>query len=397
MKSTIPVTFFLLAAACGDDSGAGGGSSSTTTGTSSSGSSMSTTSTSRGTGGGGGAPVETVPYVYVGTSADKIFVLLLDRETGALSPIGEIDGGSNPSFLASDPEHRYLYAANEGSSEVAAFSIDQASGELTFLNRVGSQGSGPAHVSVDASGSFVLAANYGSGHVASFGIGSDGSLDDGSVSVQYAGENAHLIRHDPYNGVVYVPCLGSDYVNVFALDAGTGALAALGGAELELAAGSGPRHLELHPTLPVAYVINEIGDSIVVAERTPNGPLLELQTVPTLPGGADPDANACADIHVTPDGRWLYGSNRGHNSLAIYAVDEATGQLTPVGHQPTSGDWPRNFAIDPAGGLVLVANQQSDEIVSFRIDPATGLLTELTTTPTEGGPAFVGVFEQALP
>lgn len=394
MKRTLPVTLLLFAGACGDDAGSGGAPSTGTTTSSSS--SSGATSTSTGGGGGGGAPA-TVPYVYVGTSADKIFVLLLDRETGALSPVGESDAGSNPSFLASDPEHRYLYAVNEGSSEVAAFSIDSATGELTFLNRVGSQGSGPAHVSVDASGSFVLAANYGSGHVASFGIGADGSLDDGLVSVQYAGENAHLIRHDAYNGVAYVPCLGSDYVNVFDLDPASGVLAALGGAELNLPAGSGPRHLELHPTLPIAYVINETGDSVVVAERTPNGPLLELQTVPTLPGGADPAANFCSDIHATPDGKWLYGANRGHDSLAIYAIDPSSGLLTPVGHQPVGGEWPRNFSIDPQGEIVLVANQQSDEIVSFRIDPATGLLTELATTPTEGGPAFVGVFEQALP
>ncbi len=389
-----------LVTGCGDDgantsgvdaSSAGTG---TATGSASTSGTASTGSGTGGEGGSGGDPQATTPYVYVGTSADRIFVMLLDRDTGGLSPVGDIDGGPNPSFLASDPEHRYLFAANEGSSEVSSFAIEPSDGTLTFISRVDSQGSGPAH----DSGSWLFAAHYGSGHAASIAIASDGTLDDTVVSVELAGQNAHQIRQDPVSGVVYVPCLGSNYVTYFGFSASDGVLdPPPGGSELDLPAGSGPRHLEFHPTLPVAYVINELGDSIVVASRDPSGPLTEIQTVPTLPDdGFDPDDNACADIHITPDGRFLYGSNRGHNTLAIYGVDAQSGMLTALGHEPTGGNWPRNFSIDPAGEILLVANQQSDMIQTFRIDGATGLLTPLVATPTNGGPAFVGVFAQPL-
>jgi 6-phosphogluconolactonase len=396
---------FLAFGACGDDgqaTGGSGGSTTTQTGGPGATGSTSTKSTTTGADGGGGegsggSPGQTVPYVYVGTSDDKIFVMLLDRDTGALSPVGEIDAGANPSFLAPDPQHRFLFAVNEGSSEVAAFSIAQSSGELTFINRVGSEGNGPAHVSVATNGEYALVANYGSGHIASIAIADDGSLDDTLVSVHQAGQNAHLIKQDPATGFVHVPCLGSNYVRSYDLDSATGTLTPLpDGTELDMAPGSGPRHLDYHPTLDVAYVVNEQGDTVVVAERAPTGELTELQVVPTLPNGVDGDDNACADIHVSPDGRFVYASNRGHNSLAIYSVDQASGELTPIGHQGTGGDWPRNFTIDPAGEIILVANQQSDNIVAFRVDSATGLLTELVTTPTQGGPAFVGVITQGL-
>jgi 6-phosphogluconolactonase len=269
---------------------------------------------------------------------------------------------------------------------------------LTYINTVSSQGDGPAHVSVDATGSWLMAANYGSGHATTTAITSDGTLDDTVISIRLAGENAHQIRQDPATGVVYVPCLGSEYVTFFGFDPADGVLdPPPPDAELDLPAGSGPRHMDFHPTLPIAYVINEHGDSIVVATRETSGPLTAIQTVPTLPDdGFDPNENFCADIHVTPDGRFVYGSNRGHNTLAIFGVDASTGMLTPIGHEPTGGDWPRNFSIDPAGEILLVANQQSDLIQTFRIDPMTGLLTPLIATPTSGSPAFVGVFTQPL-
>jgi 6-phosphogluconolactonase len=388
----------LAAAACGDDASSDASSAgSASTGPGAGSGTGATGSTGSGTGGAGGGAAETVPFVYVGTSADKIFTMMLDRETGELAPLGEIDAGAGPSFLAADPAHDFLYAINAGSSEVASFTIDGATGALTFLNRVSAEGSGPAHVSVDRSGAWVFVANYGSGHVASLAVEPDGSLG-AAATVDLAGQNAHLILAGPDNAHVYVPCLGSNYVRVYPFDAGTGVLAAPApGTELALPAGSGPRHLDFHPTLDVVYVVNELGDSVVVAQRSAQGTLAAIQTVDTLPAGFDGDQNACADIHVTPDGRYVYASNRGHNSLAIYSVDPATGTLTPLGHQSTGGDWPRNFSVDPAGEIVLVANQQSDNIVTFRIDPATGMLTQLVTTPTEGGPAFVGVITQPLP
>ncbi len=393
----VALLLVALAAACGDDAASSGATATgATVGSTGASATSSTTTTTTGGAGGegqGGAAPATIPYVYVGTNADKIFTMLLDRETGALSPIAEIDGGASPNFLAVDPAHERLFAGNAGSSEVSAFDLDPSDGTLTFVNSVSSEGSGPAYVAVDHSGGWVLVANYGGGTIASLAIEGDGSLG-ASGAVVSAGQNPHLIRQHP-DGMVYVPCLGSEYVRPYLLDEVTGELTAPPGAQdLGLPPGSGPRHLDFHPTLPVVYVVNELDDSVVTATRAPDGTLTPVQTLSTLPGGFDPDQNTCADIHVTPDGRYLYASNRGHDSLAIFAVDAQAGTLTALGHQPTGGSTPRNFAIDPEGEILLVANQQSAEIVTFRIDGASGLLTELVTTPVEGNPAFVGVFTQ---
>jgi 6-phosphogluconolactonase len=378
--------------ACGDDgsttttTGTGGASGSTTTTTGTGGASGSTTTTT-GTGGGGA----TRPFVYVGTQDGTIEVRMLDRATGALASVTSVAAGTNPSFLAPSPDHRFLYAADEGQDEVAAFAIDSATGGLTELNRKSSEGGGPAYVSVDASGKWVLVANYGGGTVAVLPVLADGSLGD-AVDVESPGQNPHLIRTDATNTHAYVPCLGSNLVAPFAFDATTGQLTAL--ATASLPAGTGPRHLELHPTLPVLWVIGELGDTVTTFTRATDGTLTSAGTVTTLPNGADAASNYCADLHLEPGGAFLYGSNRGDDSLAIFSVSPGTGALTAAGHVSTGGSWPRNFGIDPEGETLLVANQQSDEVVAFRLDPSTGALTELVTTPTGAGPSWVGVVTQ---
>lgn len=398
-----------LLVACGGGGGGTGGRASSTTagnggastsGTTSMSTSTSSTASTGGSGGstgtGGGKPVATVPYVYVGAEDDTISVFLLDRATGALALQGKVDAGKNPSFLAADPTHRRLVAVNENSSEVAAFTIEPATGLLTFKNRKSSQGSGPAYVSVDGSGAFALVANYGGGTVAVLPIQADGSLGD-AVDTASPGVNPHLIRSDPSNKHVFVPCKGSDHVSQYLFNAQTGKLAPNSPASVSTAPGAGPRHLEFHGSLPVVYVINELGDTVDTYAFDGNkGTLSPKGSVTTLPAGADAASNYCADLHLRPDGKFLYGSNRGNDSIAIFAVDAATGALTPAGHQPTGGSWPRNFGIDPEGGIMLVANQHSNNVVTFRIDGVTGALTPLVTTATDGAPSWVGVITQPV-
>lgn len=342
----------------------------------------------------GNSAVETNAFVYVGGAPDTIQVFVLDRKTGALALKGKVDAGRNPSFIATDPKHRFAYVVNEDSDQVASFSINAETGELALLNRVGSEGKGPAHVSMDRTGQWALVANYGSGTVAVLPVLADGTLG-AAVDVQAPGANSHLIRTDPSNRFVFVPNLGSDIVSQFRFDAKTGKLDPNSPPQVDTATGAGPRHIEFHPTAPYVYLINEVGDSVVVhALDKTAGTLSPVQTVTTLPPGFDAAKNHCADVHVSADGRFLYGSNRGHDSIVAYAIDAKTGHLTLIGHTSTGGHWPRNFGLDPAGGILLVANQKSGTVVTFRIDQATGKLTELVKTEVGDGPAWVGVIEQ---
>lgn len=390
-----------LAGCGGDDTTATGTTTTTTTtttGAGGAGGSGGATSSGGGggTAGGGGQAVDPgVPYVYVGRGDDSIATFLLDRQTGTLTPQSQIDAGSGPSFLAADPSHRHLYAVNEGSGDVAAFAID-ANGALAGLGQVSSAGSGPAYVSVDATGAWVLVANYGGGTVAVLPVQGDGSLGD-AVDVESPGVNPHLIRTNAKNDLAFVPCKGSDRVAQYQFDDKTGKLAESTPASVDTAPGAGPRHLEFHPTLPMVYVINEMGDSVVVYDLDQaSGTLSPIQTVPTLPDGVDGTDNYCADLHITPDGKFLYGSNRGNDSLVVYSVT-VEGTLIAIGYPSTGGSWPRNFGLDPNSDIVLVANQMSDNVVTFRRDQATGALTQLVTNDVGPGPAWVGVVTQPTP
>jgi 6-phosphogluconolactonase len=392
----------LLAAAlpaCSDDDSAGAGpgsaassgASSGTGGGGTGGGSSGSGGDAAGGGGAGGSAPAGVPFVYVGVDTDKILIHSLDRATGALTLLDSVDAGSHPTFLAVDPMRRFLYAVNESSSEVASFAIDPSTGGLTFLNRVASGGQGPAHISVDGTGKFVLAANYGGGNVSVFGVQGDGSLGD-ALATYATGENAHWAATDPSNQYAFVPNKGSDLVSQLIFDELTGALTPNAVPGVATANGAGPRHLAFHPAGGFVYVINEIDDTMGAYTFDADlGTLTPIQTLSTLPGGVDGGGNSCADVHTSPDGAFLYGSNRGHDSLVIYAVDPASGMMSLVGHQSTGGSTPRNFTVDPSGELVLVANLGSNNVVSFRVDKGSGKLTELLTTPVEGAPSYVGI------
>lgn len=334
--------------------------------------------------------------VYVGTYTNKgtsegIYVCKLNLATGALTKFSSIKS-DNPAFLALDRKRRFLYAANEigefagkKSGAVSAFAINQKTGELTFLNQQATNSPGPCSVIVDKTGKCVLTANYSGGSITAFPVKPDGSLSEASDLVQHQGSSvnpdrqkephAHTIIIDDSNRFAFCADLGMDKVMIYKLDARRGKLTPNTQAFAPVKSGAGPRHFKLHPNNKFAYVINEL-DSTVTAfayDKT-QGTLKEIQTIPTLPGDFT-GMNYCADIHVHPSGKFLYGSNRGHDSIVAFAVDGATGRLSVVQHQATGGKWPRNFAVDPTGQFLLVANQNTDNIVVFRLNQQNGQLT----------------------
>jgi 6-phosphogluconolactonase len=276
-------------------------------------------------------------------------------------------------------------------AQLVAFAIDRATGGLTMLNKIASNGDGPAFIGVDRGGKYVLVANYNAGSTGIFKIGADGMLGS-STDVKMPGMNAHMIVTDPSNRFAFVPCLGSDYVAQYRFDASAGTMTASSPPQVMTKAGAGPRHLAFHPTGPYAYLINEKGSTMIAYTLSASaGTLTEMQSLSTLPTTFS-GQNKGAEVVVSPDGNFVYGSNRGHDSIAIFSVAAGTGTLTLVGHQSTGGSTPRSFSIDPSGNFLLVANQDSDNIVTFKIDRSTGMLGQMKVTAVSKGPEFVGAF-----
>jgi len=336
-----------------------------------------------------GAPTRYVAYISGGANIDWYDV---DKTTGALSHISSVAAfrtGAN--FLAVHGLH--LYAVTSG-DRVGAYTIDPASAGLTFINDVGTGGTGVAHVSVDRAGAWVMTANYGSGHVDVVPVRGDGGLGT-ALSPILAGVKAHQIITDASNKYVFVPCLGDDKVAQYQFDATTGALTANTPAALSTANMAGPRHIAFAPDAKHAYLINEVGSTLsALAFDSSTGRLTELQTVSTRATGAA-GTNTCAEVVVHPNGKFVYGSNRGDNNIAVFAIDATSGMLTEVDHTSTQGMTPRNFTIDPSGTLLYAANQSSNTVVPFKIDPATGRLTATASSVSVPSPQFVGIV--ALP
>jgi 6-phosphogluconolactonase len=348
--------------------------------------------------------------VYVGTytrqSSKGIYCWRLQTASGKLTPLGLAAETVNPSFVAVHPSLKYLYAVSEVSGSggekggaVAAFAMDRKTGKLTLLNRVSTKGSGPCFVSVDKSGKAVLVANYGSGSVALLPVKEDGSLAEASAFVQHSGSganprrqqgpHAHSINVSPDNRFAIAADLGLDKLLVYRLDAVKGTLTPNDPPFAKVDPGSGPRHFAFHPDARHAYVINEIASTVTAFTwDAARGVLDPVQTVSTLPKDFKGESN-CAEVQVHPNGRFLYGSNRGHDSIAIFSIDRTKGTLTPVGHVSTQGKTPRNFGIDPTGSYLFAANQDSGNIVVFRIDAKTGSLTPAGQTLEAGAPVCV--------
>jgi 6-phosphogluconolactonase len=319
-------------------------------------------------------------------TARGIPVYRLEPSTGSLTAVSTAAGVTNPSYLALDPRRRFLYAVNElDEGGVSAFSVDPAMGALTFLNRQASHGGAPAYVSVDHEGHWAMVANYESGSVAVLPIREDGSLGPASDVVQHEGHSvnperqqgphAHCIMPDPDNHFVLVADLGLDKIMIYRLDTAHGKLIPNDPPWTEMQPGSGPRHIAFHPNGRYAYVINELDSTLTACTYdAAHGLLHPVQRVSTLPGNFTGE-NSGAAVRVAPSGRFVYGSNRGHDSIVVFAIDAATGMLTYVDHTSTEGRTPRDFNIDPSGTFLLAANQDSDTIVTFRVDQQTGKLS----------------------
>lgn len=333
--------------------------------------------------------------VFVGTytrgESKGIYVYRMDLASGKLTPAGVGPEIANPSFLAVHPSSRFLYAVNEvgnfageKSGAVSAFSIDRKTGRLTLLNQQPSGGAGPCHLVVDSAGKNVLAANYGGGSVAVLPVRDDGRLASPTAFVQHEGSSvnprrqrgphAHAIVLDAANRFALAADLGLDKILVYRFDGAKGTLVPNDVPSASVAPGSGPRHFAFHPGGRYAYVINELSSTVTAFRyNARRGTLETFQTVSTLPEGFQGD-NTTAEVMVSRCGKFLYGSNRGHDSIVIFAIDQQSGRLTLVGHEPTQGETPRNFNIDPTGTYLLAANQGSDTLVVFRIDSDTGRL-----------------------
>jgi 6-phosphogluconolactonase len=288
-----------------------------------------------------------------------------------------------------DGAGKHLYAVDEASpGRVGAYAVDAATGALTFLGAVASGGDGPPYVSASLPG-WVLVANYTSGTVAVLPAGADGSLG-AATDAQSPGALAHMIVPDPSGRFAFVPCKGSDYVAQYVFDANRGKLAPNAVPRVATANGAGPRHLEFHPNGTVAYLINE-SDSTMTALTFDAiaGTLTPIQTAATTPPGFT-GTNTGAEVHVHPSGKWLFGSNRGDDSIVVFALD-ASGTMSAHGFTKTGGKTPRDFAVDPTGAFLYAANQDSGTVVTFRFDVNTGTLTPTGNTVTVAAASFVGV------
>lgn len=334
------------------------------------------------------------PLVFISAFAagdeGAIHSFHLDLESGQLAAIERTTDVEHPFFLAVSPDQRFLYSIHartfggKEDEEVAAYAIDGRSGRLTLLNRQSAGGTAACYLDVDATGGSVLVANYGSGSVAALPVQDDGSLGPAASFVAHAGSSvdparqqgphAHCIVISPDNRFAYAADLGLDQILAYRLDATHATLSSNWQAFVRTPPGAGPRHLTFHPSRPQIYVINELGNSLTRFDcQADSGLLVERQTISTLPDDFD-GQSYCADVKITPDGRFLYGTNRGHDSIAAYRIEE-DGRLTLVAIEPSLGQGPQNLAIAPGGRLLLCANMPGNNVAVFRIDPQTGRLT----------------------
>ncbi|GGF07264.1 lactonase family protein [Hymenobacter cavernae] len=341
------------------------------------------------------AKKEQTYLVYVGTfaqpGAESIFLYRLNPATGALTRVGATKAGANPTYFTLDPKQRFLYTVNETneykggkSGSVRAYSVDRKTGGLTLLNEQSSFGPGPCYISLDHTNKEVLVANYAGGSICALPVQANGQLGAPSATVQHTGSgphknqnapHAHCFLADPANKFGLAVDLGLDKVLAYPLEPASGKFSTNATTAFATAPGAGPRHLTFHANNHWAYLINELNSTVTaLTYDAAKGAFTELQTLSSLPADFKGE-NSCADIHVSPNGKFLYGSNRGHDSLVVYAIDQSSGKLTLVQHISTQGKTPRNFTLDPSGRIALVGNQNTNNIVTYRIDGQTGKLT----------------------
>jgi len=347
-------------------------------------------------------------FAYVGCYTSKerngkgegVGVYRIDPASGQWTQIQLVKDIVNPSWLTLDRQQRRLYAAHGDGNEATAFAIDRATGRLTLTNRQATKGRNGVRLGIDASNRFAVIANYSSGTVAVLPINADGSLGaltdlvtlegkPGPHRTEQGSSHPHDVVFDPRGRFVVVPDKGLDTTFVFRLDTTRGKLVPADPPSVASRPGAGPRHADFHPTKPYLYQINELDSTITTFKfDTEFGELVPLQTITTLPPSFT-SASTTSEIVVAPSGRFVYGSNRGHDSIVILAIDSATGTLTPVGWESTQGRVPRFFALDPSGAFLYAANQNSDTIVAFTVDQGTGKLKPTGQVIKTGSPSSI--------
>lgn len=367
------------------------------------------------------SPLSAAPeyFVYFGTytnaksNSKGIYRSRFDAATGRLSSAELAAEAKDPAWLAIHPNGKFLYAIDESADSkrnpgagVSAYALNPATGALTLLNQQSHGSTGACHLSVDATGRTVLVANYGGGGVSALSLQPDGRLGALGSVIQHTGSSvnparqksphAHQIIVSPDNRFALVPDLGLDRILVYAVDSAAAKLAAHEPASTAVAPGSGPRHLAFHPSGRFAYVINEMLCTMTAFRYdATRGTLTNVQTLSTLPPGETVQTGtSTAEVIAHPSGKFLYGSNRGHNTIVAYAIDATTGQLTLIGHQSTLGKTPRHFALDPTGRWLLAENQDSHTVAVFCIDEQSGRLTPtgpLLPVPSPVSAVFVPV------
>jgi 6-phosphogluconolactonase (cycloisomerase 2 family) len=347
-------------------------------------------------------------FVYVGSRTTKernargrgINVYRMNTESGCWSHVQLVGDLANPSFLATDRSRRFLYSVHGDFSEISAFAIDAGTGRLTFINRQSTCGKNPVHLAIDNTNRFAMVANYATGTLAVLPRNPDGSLGPvaqlvelpgtpGPHKVQQASSHPHHLPFDPAGRFILVPDKGLDRIFIFAFDASTGKLAPAEMPFVTSREGSAPRHVAFHPSAPYAYVINELNSTITAYRYTAErGRLEPVQIIPSLPDTFFGE-NTGAEIAVAPSGSFLYASNRGHDSIGVFAIDQGSGRITPVGWESTQGDGPRFFALAPSGHFLYAANENSDTIFPFRVDSATGKLSPAGGVIATGSPVCI--------
>ncbi len=338
--------------------------------------------------------------VYLGTGKN-IYQLELDLKDGKMSKPMLAAELANPSFVAIHPNQKFVYSVSEiNKGSIVAFAVDAKTGSLKQLNSQSAGGSGPCHVTVDRTGTAVLAANYGSGSCTSIPIKSDGSLGEPasvhqhkgmSVLPNQKGPHAHSINMDKANKFAFCCDLGLDKVLVYRLDPKTATLTANDPPAFDTPAGSGPRHFAFHPDGKTAYINGEMSMTLIVCDYDADkGVLTKKQVISTLPKDETRKKGSTAEVVVHPSGKFVYVSNRDpYNSIAIFSIDEKSGALKAVGHEDRNIKTPRNFAIEPTGKYMLVANQSGNSVISFGINQATGELIPIGSEVPVGSPVCV--------
>ena len=330
---------------------------------------------------------------FVDGKAEGIYIYHLDPSSGELTYAATVAGAGtvNPSFLTLGPDKSCLYAVNEITGgkgphgTVSAFAIDPVTRDLSYLNQQSSHGLAPCYASIEPEGRYCLVANYETGSLCVLPVRKDGSLGEATDTVQFSGSgpnperqegpHAHMVLPGPDRSFILAVDLGTDRLMAFRLDMERGTLSPAASPWTQLPPGTGPRHLAFHPHRPFAYVISELQSTVTVCRYLERQGTFEAsQTISTLPDDDGTGQNLGGEIMIAPSGRFVYASNRGHDSLAIYAADPETGQLSLVGHESTQGGGPRAFIIDPSGALLLVANQDTDTVVTFWINQDSGTL-----------------------